>query len=108
MCDGYIDRVIAECMASQPREAYCARVGDRTGTTRFGYQDCAVRGVRRHVDAEGCAAAYRAVASYCESLGVPGQATSEGPPTSEQTPGPAPEALATQEAPATQEASATP
>ncbi|MCB9532532.1 MAG: hypothetical protein H6698_01885 [Myxococcales bacterium] len=68
MCDAYVDRVIAMCLESQPRDAYCASVHDTAATTRFGYRECALRGVRRNLDAEACAQAYRAVASYCATF----------------------------------------
>ena len=66
MCDMYVDQLIALCMAASDRSAYCGAID--ASTTRFGHQDCSVRGVRRNVDAEACSRAYRAIASYCESL----------------------------------------
>lgn len=66
MCDMYVDQLIALCMGSADRDGYCAAID--ASTTRFGHQDCSVRGVQRNVDAEACSRAYRAIASFCESL----------------------------------------
>ncbi len=65
MCDMYVDHVMALCLGSQDRSTYCAAVEDTTATTRFGHGECGLRGTRRNVDAEACANAYRAIASYC-------------------------------------------
>lgn len=67
MCDMYVDHAIALCMQSRDREEYCASVSDEV-ETRFGSAECHMRGVRRNVDAEACANAYKAILSYCESL----------------------------------------
>lgn len=66
MCDMYIDRLIAMCMASDDRLEYCGAID--ASTTRFGHQECSVRGVRRNIDAEACSGAYRAIDSFCDSL----------------------------------------
>jgi hypothetical protein len=66
MCDMYVDRLIAMCMGSDERTGYCAVIDG--STTRFGHQECSVRGVRRNVDAESCSGAYRAIDAFCDSF----------------------------------------
>lgn len=68
MCDMYVDRVISLCMRSTDRQLYCSLVIDETSNTRFGHEDCRLRGVQRNVDSEACGGAYRAIGSYCEVL----------------------------------------
>lgn len=69
MCDMYVDQLIAMCLGSQDRTEYCGAID--ASTTRFGHQECSVRGVRRNVDAESCSRSYRAIDSFCDSIGVP-------------------------------------
>lgn len=77
MCDMYVDRIIALCLASAPREDYCARVIDETHSTRFGHEDCRLRGVQRNVNSEACAGAYRAIGSYCETMAAVAEQNAE-------------------------------
>lgn len=68
MCDMYVDRVISLCMRAQSRLTYCELVVDETSTTKFGHEDCRLRGVQRNINSEACSGAYRAISSYCEVL----------------------------------------
>lgn len=78
MCDMYVDQVMAACMESGDREAYCEALGERTMTTEFGAEECFARGTRRNVDAEPCANAYRFIDSYCTTILSEDAAAAEG------------------------------
>ena len=70
-CEGALPDVMAQCLASEPREGYCAEVGDAVLTTRFGYDECAERyneieehHMRRYAK-KHCALLYRTIAGHC-------------------------------------------
>ena len=70
-CEGALPDVMRRCLVSQPREAYCAEVGDAILTTRFGYEECAERynGIEEHhmrrYAKKHCALLYRTIAGRC-------------------------------------------
>jgi hypothetical protein len=66
MCDMYVEAVIRDCMASQDRAVYCEAIAPFAETTYFGATECRARGVRRDVDKEACANAYRSIGAWCE------------------------------------------
>ena len=68
LCDEYVTRVTQECLQAggeAHHEAFCVSLGASGTLTDFGYAECRARGVQRHVDAEPCAMAYRAVDAWC-------------------------------------------
>lgn len=67
MCDMYVDRVIALCMGARDRRAYCDSIAEES-PAKFGAEDCRLRGVQRHRDAEACAKSYGAIVSWCADL----------------------------------------
>jgi hypothetical protein len=71
MCDMYVEPVIHDCLETQDRTIYCTAIAPFAVTTYFGASECRARGVRREVDKEACANAYRTIASWCEDLIAP-------------------------------------
>lgn len=65
LCDEYVTRVTQECMENGTNREYCIALGDRTASTELGAEECVARGTERHIDAESCANAYRAIDAYC-------------------------------------------
>lgn len=68
LCDIYVERVVRECLDSRERDAYCIDIADVSETTEFGVTECRNRGVRRDVDKEACANAYRTIDTWCEDV----------------------------------------
>ena len=75
-CESEAPRLVMQCMASRDRTLFCTATGDATGSTEFGYDDCA----RLREDVDGtyakrshkkfCGAAFRAVAEHCRRGGA--------------------------------------
>ena len=68
LCDEYVTRVTTECLETRDHVAYCAAVSDEIDGPSFGVAECRARGVRRNIDHEACANAYKAVDSWCRML----------------------------------------
>lgn len=68
LCDIYVERVVRECLDSRERDAYCLDIAGISETTEFGVAECRNRGVRRDVDKEACANAYRTIDTWCEDV----------------------------------------
>ena len=76
-CEGQLPRVLEACLASQPRDEYCAKVGDEVASTRFGFELCASRYNKletyaRRSRKKFCARSLRTVADHCISLAAGG------------------------------------
>lgn len=79
MCDMYVEPVVHDCLQTQDRRLYCEAIAPFAVTTYFGASECRARGVRRDVDKEACANAYRAIASWCDdAVAEPAPQASEG------------------------------
>ena len=69
LCQAAVARLMGLCLRAQDRGAYCRSLGRSTTDTRFGYQECKRRGVKRHRK-KACAGLYRTIDAHCHALGV--------------------------------------
>jgi hypothetical protein len=65
LCVSTSPHLMKTCLVAQDRRGYCDKLGVRGQDTHFGYHECKARKVDRQ-HKKICAAAYRAIASYCE------------------------------------------
>jgi len=67
LCDGAVGEMMDACIAAADRTQECTALGDRTMSTRFGFDDCHSR-TQSRAARSACAGAYRAIAAACQEL----------------------------------------
>lgn len=65
LCDMYASYVMELCLNAGEHEAYCEEVQSQAVLRTFGAEECRLRGTRRNIDSESCAAAYTTIDDYC-------------------------------------------
>ena len=68
LCDVTVTGMMARCLGSGDRVAYCEDVGNRTRDTRFGVAECSARQLPSRHERTVCAASYRAIDGHCRQL----------------------------------------
>ncbi|MBI2565423.1 MAG: hypothetical protein HYV63_00135 [Candidatus Schekmanbacteria bacterium] len=67
MCDAFLPRVTATCLAGADRTDYCRSVAADFFSTRFDFARCSARGFAPRA-MKTCALAYRAVEAHCRRV----------------------------------------
>ncbi|PID38410.1 MAG: hypothetical protein CSB49_05740 [Proteobacteria bacterium] len=73
LCQAAVSRLMGVCFRAADRSTYCRGLKVSTSDTRFGFNACKARGVKRHAK-KACAGMYRVIDSHCHALRKPGSA----------------------------------